>query len=283
MSKLHTHYDNLQVSRSASQEVIRAAYRSLTQKHHPDRHPLQNEEATRKMGLINEAYAVLSDPERRRGHDAWIKEHEGSGAEGGATRPSAQAARDEGGKTPNPPPPRSSFNNSPSVASFNYVVYPKRREAAKRLLCWLGTIIVSPILLVALPSSLTILFVALSNVAFYFAVYWLFRLVVPAPVMQLTERGIRFPRYMGLAVSWNEVVDFRLDTDQHEGKRLAVKLIDLGGAVQRQTSWKRFRLTHMLSDTFKQHSTLYLGNLRTNSMEQLIENLQAVRQRSHAN
>ncbi len=38
MGKLHTHYDNLKVARDAPPEVIRAAYKTLCHKFHPDRH-----------------------------------------------------------------------------------------------------------------------------------------------------------------------------------------------------------------------------------------------------
>ena len=75
MNKLHTHYDNLKVAREAPPEVIRAAYRALSQRFHPDRNP-GNDDAARIMTVINTAYAVLSDPERRRQHDEWIREEE---------------------------------------------------------------------------------------------------------------------------------------------------------------------------------------------------------------
>ncbi|MCS6804710.1 MAG: DnaJ domain-containing protein, partial [Blastocatellia bacterium] len=39
MPKLHTHYDNLKVARNAPPEVIRAAYKTLSQRFHPDRNP----------------------------------------------------------------------------------------------------------------------------------------------------------------------------------------------------------------------------------------------------
>ena len=39
MKKIHTHYDNLKVTRDAPTEVIRAAYRALSQQFHPDRNP----------------------------------------------------------------------------------------------------------------------------------------------------------------------------------------------------------------------------------------------------
>lgn len=75
MAPVRTHYDNLKVSRSAPQEVIRAAYKTLTQKYHPDRNP-NDPEAVRIMALINTSYEVLSDPEKRRKHDAWITSQE---------------------------------------------------------------------------------------------------------------------------------------------------------------------------------------------------------------
>jgi len=73
MTKPRTHYDNLQVSRHASPEVIRAAYKSLVQKWHPDRYPGQREEAQRVIHIISQAFEVLSDPIRRRQHDDWIE------------------------------------------------------------------------------------------------------------------------------------------------------------------------------------------------------------------
>lgn len=72
---VHTYYDNLKVSRTAPQEVIRAAYKSLAQKYHPDRNQ-GNNEAVRIMKLINEAYEVLSDPIKRAEHDQWIERQE---------------------------------------------------------------------------------------------------------------------------------------------------------------------------------------------------------------
>ena len=75
MSKLHTHYDNLKVARDAPPEVIRAAYKTLCHKFHPDRHG-GSEKATHAFQLINTAYEVLSDPASRLHHDAWIAKQE---------------------------------------------------------------------------------------------------------------------------------------------------------------------------------------------------------------
>ena len=65
-------YDTLSVTRDAPSEVIRAAYRSLTQLHHPDRHP-DDAAAAARMAAINRAYEVLSDRTRRRLHDAALQ------------------------------------------------------------------------------------------------------------------------------------------------------------------------------------------------------------------
>lgn len=80
MARPRTHYDNLRVTRNAPKEVIRAAYRSLSQKYHPDRNP-GDPEATRIMAIINASYEVLSDAERRKAHDAWIDQQEQKAAE----------------------------------------------------------------------------------------------------------------------------------------------------------------------------------------------------------
>jgi hypothetical protein len=75
MGKIHTHYDNLKVSRGAPQEVVRAAYKALSQKYHPDKNP-GDEKAARIMAIVNTAYGALSDPVRRKEHDEWIAQEE---------------------------------------------------------------------------------------------------------------------------------------------------------------------------------------------------------------
>ncbi|BCN94274.1 hypothetical protein THMIRHAM_20590 [Thiomicrorhabdus immobilis] len=68
-----THYDNLKVSRDAPPEVIKAAYRSLIQKYHPDRNN-NSEESQRIIAILNNSYSVLSNPESRQSYDNWIKQ-----------------------------------------------------------------------------------------------------------------------------------------------------------------------------------------------------------------
>lgn len=75
MAKAHTHYDNLKVARNAPPEVIKTAYRILAQKYHPDLNP-GDAEAARIMTVLNQSYAALADPERRKLHDQWIDEQE---------------------------------------------------------------------------------------------------------------------------------------------------------------------------------------------------------------
>jgi len=63
------YYKILGVSRDADERTIKKAYRSLAMKYHPDRNPGKEKEANEKFKEINEAYAVLGDPEKRRQYD----------------------------------------------------------------------------------------------------------------------------------------------------------------------------------------------------------------------
>jgi curved DNA-binding protein CbpA len=65
-------YAVLGVPRTASEQEIRAAYRALGARYHPDRHqgnPLEDL-ASAKMRELNRAYAILSNPARRAAFDA---------------------------------------------------------------------------------------------------------------------------------------------------------------------------------------------------------------------
>jgi len=66
MNSEQDYYSILQVHPEASQEVIRAAYRALAQRYHPDS---AGSVGTPKMVELNVAYEVLGDPERRAGYD----------------------------------------------------------------------------------------------------------------------------------------------------------------------------------------------------------------------
>lgn len=60
-------YEVLGVDKSSSEQEIKRAYRALTLKYHPDRNP--TEEAAAKIREINDAYAILSDSQKRREFD----------------------------------------------------------------------------------------------------------------------------------------------------------------------------------------------------------------------
>ncbi|MBW2120992.1 MAG: J domain-containing protein [Deltaproteobacteria bacterium] len=64
------YYEVLGVSRNATDEEIKKAYRKLALKYHPDRNK-GNKEAEERFKEINEAYAVLSDKEKRKQYDTF--------------------------------------------------------------------------------------------------------------------------------------------------------------------------------------------------------------------
>lgn len=74
MQEIPTHYEVLNVSRKAPEPVIRAAYKVLMQKHHPDKNP--GPDSLRTAQRIQAAYDVLSNPLQRQAHDAWIAQQE---------------------------------------------------------------------------------------------------------------------------------------------------------------------------------------------------------------
>ena len=76
MKKIRTQYDNLKVARNAPPEVIKAAYKSLSNIYHPDKHP-GDPKYVGIMQIINHSYETLSDVNKRKIHDEWIKSQEG--------------------------------------------------------------------------------------------------------------------------------------------------------------------------------------------------------------
>lgn len=110
-------YEVLQVHRRADADVIRAAYRTLARKYHPD---LGGDQ--RRMIALNEAWAILSDPRLRSAYDAasgWSEV--GSRAEHQPQPSSAQSESTRGaasGQFQNAPQPPTSGRQSGTVLDF---------------------------------------------------------------------------------------------------------------------------------------------------------------------
>jgi DnaJ-class molecular chaperone len=81
MTKIHTHYDNLKITRNAPTSVVKAAYKALSQIYHPDKFKGCKKEAERITKIINASYLVLFDPVQRQSHDGWIDSKESEATE----------------------------------------------------------------------------------------------------------------------------------------------------------------------------------------------------------
>ncbi len=67
----HDYYEILGISRTASPEEIKSAYRKAALKWHPDRNPDNKKPAEERFRESTEAYSVLSDPQRRAAYDRY--------------------------------------------------------------------------------------------------------------------------------------------------------------------------------------------------------------------
>ena len=76
------YYSTLGVDRNAGEVEIKAAYRKLAMKYHPDRNP-GNASAEEQFKTVNEAFEVLSDPHKRQMYDNYGHEGVNMGAGGG--------------------------------------------------------------------------------------------------------------------------------------------------------------------------------------------------------
>ncbi|MFM6279757.1 MAG: DnaJ domain-containing protein, partial [Dolichospermum sp.] len=62
------YYAILGITKTATSEEIKQAFRKLARKYHPDVNP-NNKQAEAKFKEVNEAYEVLSDPDKRKKYD----------------------------------------------------------------------------------------------------------------------------------------------------------------------------------------------------------------------
>lgn len=73
--KMKTLYEILEVSETASKEIIEKAYKTLAKRYHPDLQPAEKKkEAEHKMKIINEAYETLEDETKRSEYDRKLAE-----------------------------------------------------------------------------------------------------------------------------------------------------------------------------------------------------------------
>ena len=70
MAEKRDYYEILGVSRDADETELKKAYRKLAKQYHPDMNP-NDKDAEAKFKEINEAYAVLSDPQKRKQYDMY--------------------------------------------------------------------------------------------------------------------------------------------------------------------------------------------------------------------
>ena len=82
MASKKDYYELLGVSRGASAEDLKKAYRTMAKKYHPDANP-NNKEAEEKFKEINEAYEALSDPQKKAAYDQFGHAGVGAGGPGG--------------------------------------------------------------------------------------------------------------------------------------------------------------------------------------------------------
>ena len=77
------YYEVLGVDKNADEATIKKAYRTLAKKYHPDMNP-GDKEAEKKFKEASEAYAILSDPEKKQQYDQFGHAAFEGGAGGGA-------------------------------------------------------------------------------------------------------------------------------------------------------------------------------------------------------
>lgn len=225
MPNIRTHYNNLQIARTASDAVVRAAYRALSQQHHPDKNPNDRESAERIMKVINEAYAVLSDPVKRREHDQWIEKMEGE------KKTSQQDIKS---------------STATTQVAHDFIVYPSKKK--------MGWIFLFSIIFMAIGFGLfmennkegswlhevmRIVVIYLGVPFFGFCgVFCFARLINPSPSIVINEHGVQVMTFGGATLRWSEIADVRIEEYQ-KNRFLAIFPTNPEIVMKRQSLWGR--------------------------------------------
>lgn len=71
---MQNHYETLCVTPNADQKAIEGAYKYLSREYHPDKHPDNKVKYQRIQQQLNDAYAVIGNPAKRKTYDNWLKD-----------------------------------------------------------------------------------------------------------------------------------------------------------------------------------------------------------------
>src|SRR5450432_526017 len=114
------YYSTLGVAKTATAKEIKAAYRKLARKHHPDVNP-GDKSAESKIKELNEAYEVLSDPDKRKKYDelgANWRQYEQAAQQGQGFDPRAQGPQGSGFRTMTEDEMRDMFGEAHPFSDF---------------------------------------------------------------------------------------------------------------------------------------------------------------------
>lgn len=90
------YYDILQVNRNASPEIIDKAYKTLAKKYHPDLQAEENKKQSEEiLKEINEAYEILSEPEKKQAYDSSLAQQETQASNSNEATYTAPLSEDE--------------------------------------------------------------------------------------------------------------------------------------------------------------------------------------------
>ena len=127
---IQTHYENLSIARNAPSEVIRAAYKVLSQKYEADQS--HNAEASNVFESINLSYAILSNPVKKAEYDQWLDQQATNHQQGINNKPSKNEKKlpTENSKT--------NGVDSKEPSSFRWMLFSAIGLAAVIAVIWFG-------------------------------------------------------------------------------------------------------------------------------------------------